>query len=63
MCTDSRAETEEHRILKHEREIPPEDLETLCISKWNLQCFFLVKNDVGSVLNKELDIDCICIRK
>lgn len=53
MHTDSRAETEEHRILKHERKIPPEDLETLCISKWNLQCFFLEKNDVGSVLNKE----------
>lgn len=48
MHTDNRAEAEEH-----EREIPLEGLETLCISKWNLHCFLLVENRVGSVLNKE----------
>lgn len=53
MHTDNGAEAGECRILDHEREIFLEGLETLCISKWNLYCFLLVENRVGSVLNKE----------
>lgn len=59
MHTDKAAEAEEHRNSsslcsgEHESKIPLEGLETLCFSKWNLHCFLLVENGLGSVLNKE----------
>lgn len=52
MHTDNGAEAEKHRIWET-REKSLWKAWKHCITKWNLHCFLLVENGVGSVLNKE----------